>query len=459
MILGKIVKQDRKESPVSLRGTPDISSVSSQFENATPEVTQLKRLQDSADNSNQVHQLMSFQNGANRSSQINQIFQLQQLANTAPSETIQKKSNDARLENTSSNNKIIQREVGEGEASPENAVESAEPTTATSENINPETVGEEQAFSDKEIEAHTKGDQENESTSGIMHIKEMSLGGSQYANLAKDTASNSEGAISSGAKFADNADRGSSFIDRLKSSLEGIKAIPIFSIVLNLKTFKDLYFEYYKKKRAKKAFAKLKQEDDKKGKTSKKTSVGHYAYAKSFRGFVDTCVMVGVEFVDIVGNILALIGSFINPMGAAVAAGVVKTVTGGIKSFRSALQSIKGIVKFLMGKRGKNRSKNATKLVSEARGGDIDSAQAICDLKTKTLKEFNNGKHPETAEETIDLLVNINRNQLSYNAYSKEQESNGESGFEDDEDRTISKSIMADLTKEIAKLMRSKSDV
>ena len=128
----------------------------------------------------------------------------------------------------------------------------------------------------------------------------------------------------SGIKFAESSFRKENlFVDKLISSLENLRASPLFSVILNIKTLLDLGFDYKKKSKSKRTFSKLKEKDTKKGKTNNKTSVGRYAFAKSYRGFGDTCGMIGVGIVDFIGNILAIIGSFIAGAGA-IAGGIVK---------------------------------------------------------------------------------------------------------------------------------------
>lgn len=410
------------------------------FKSNTPEDYQTK----ADDYSTSTIQLNSYQDFANQNSAVVQLAQFQNRANNLP-------LMDSFLPHVESNpfeSTVIQRE-GSGDSLQSPSAEIPQDTTVDVPDLPPPP--EPQAFSDERIEETVRSDQSNEGASARKHVKELVLAGMQFKNMADDAKTGSEGLIATGGKFADSAVRENSFINGLMTSLEGLKAVPILSTILNIYTFGTLYVEFNKKKKAKQAFLKLKKADAKKGKTTKESSVGNYAFAKVKRGFIDTCMMIGVELLETVGNIVGILTAVVSGVGVLIA-GIVKTVTAAIKLFRSAIHVIKGFIKWVSGKRGKNRAKNATKLMRDARKGDKPSAQAICDLRTNTLKSFNDNVHPETAEEVIYLLNLINRRQIEYNKFSKRR------GLIDDDNATIDKSILKNLTKEISKLMRSKSD-
>ena len=104
-----------------------------------------------------------------------------------------------------------------------------------------------------------------------------------------------------------------------------------------------------RKKQSKEAFLKLA-----KNKESEAQEIGVYAYKKVARGYIDALIGFGADFIDFVGNMASIIGFFIMGVGAVVG-GVIKSVASGIKALRAVGRTIKGIYKFIMGKKGKNR--------------------------------------------------------------------------------------------------------
>jgi len=322
-------------------------------------------------------------------------------------------SNSSNLTQLYANNQVIQRE-GEG-----NEVEyEAEEEINLDDQINLDAEG------DQEIDLEADAEETDESAvaashkvtpesrfaqikRGITHFKNSIFIFSQFSNMA-NTAD--DGLVAGGIDVAkDSPVRDVGFLNNLLPFVSKFAVMPIFSAILNISTIKTVRTSQLKKIQSKKAFAKLMESE------STAAKVGIYAYKKVSRAIVDTYILLGSEFIDLIGNISAIIGAFVAGIGA-MFGGVLKTISSAIKAFRIVGRSLKGVWKFITGRKGVNRANNSATLVSAAADGDEDAAEAIFDLRPKNIRlddklakwAYNNrGKwinYPTNGVDVIDAI-------------------------------------------------------
>ena len=325
-------------------------------------------------------------------------------------------SNSSNLTQFYANNDIIQREGEdddfEYDAETEIDLDNLENDPVDNENEN--DMDESEGVNSSELEKIPAESKLAQAKRAFIHLKNAGMSGLQFFALATDAG---KGIESGGVDLAqDSVVRQVGFLDSFVKWLRPIAGIPLLSAALNIKGMRDTYYSSKRKKQSKEAFLKLA-----KNKESEAQEIGVYAYKKVARGYIDALIGFGADFIDFVGNMASIIGFFIMGVGAVVG-GVIKSVASGIKALRAVGRSIKGIYKFIMGKKGKNRKENSVQLISAAGQGDEGAAEAILGLQPKYLKLSAedavgfNSDYPITPIEVtqnIRILTNKNPNQLN----------------------------------------------
>lgn len=323
-------------------------------------------------------------------------------------------SSSSHLTQLYANDKVLQREVEDDDFEYEAEEEiNLDDLVNDPENENENDLDESEGVNTSELEKEAPESKFAQAKRAFVHLKNAGTSGLQFTALAGDAG---KGIESGGIDLAqDSIVREVGFLDNFAKWLRPFAGMPLISMALNLKGIMDLWSSSKRKLRSKEAFSKLATNEQ-----SEAQEIGVYAYKKVARGVIDAYVGLAAESIDFIGNLSAFIGAFFAGAGAIVG-GIIKTVAAGIKALRAVGRSIKGLWKFITGRKGKNREKNSVGLISAAGEGDEGAAEAILGLQPKNLKlNGEDGKgvdsnYPSSSKEVIqfiNILSNKNTSQL-----------------------------------------------
>ena len=161
----------------------------------------------------------------------------------------------------------------------------------------------------------------------------------------------------------------------------GFLNVPPINILLSIGTLIFRIHQVVMKNKQMKAFKSLMEKSGGDTKLRKdalkdKAAIGSYAYAKTKRGFWLRVAKAAINAGEIIARMITLLSG-----GSAALVSEATAVAMGLSNgIIKVGQSLKGVYKMIMGKRGKRRLESANWIVDGAIDGDKDLAQLLLDL-------------------------------------------------------------------------------
>ncbi len=144
-----------------------------------------------------------------------------------------------------------------------------------------------------------------------------------------------------------------------------------------------------------------------KGALADKQTIGSYGYAKTKRGFWLRVVKAAINVGEIIARMITVLSGGASALVTEATAVAMGLSNGIIK----VGQSLKGIYKMIMGKRGKRRNESANWIVDGALDGDVELLQFMLDADIisdgyREMRQFILVKNqkPDTAKDKLEKL-------------------------------------------------------